>query len=88
LAVCVILLNEERITFWDMIDKFLLENKSITNRQFCEISGLDTLRASELLKKWTKQQLLEKVGTSKRKMAYSKPTTKSFGREALLGRLF
>ncbi|MBF0489368.1 MAG: putative DNA binding domain-containing protein [Candidatus Omnitrophica bacterium] len=87
-SVCVILFNEERITYWDMIDKFLSENKIITNRQFCEISGLDTLKASEIFKKLTKQQLLEKVGTSKRKMAYSKPTAKKFGRESLLGGLF
>ena len=54
----------------------------------CEISGLDTLKASEFLKRWTKQQLLEKVGKSKKKMVYRKPSTKQFGREGLLGRLF
>lgn len=87
-SVCVILFNEEKVSYWDMVDKYLAENPSISNKQFCEISGLDTLKASEFLKKWTKQQLLEKIGTCKRKMAYRKPTTRKFGREALLGRLF
>ena len=87
-SVCVILFNEEKISYWDMVEKFLTENPSISNKQFCEISGLDTLKASELLKKWTKQQLLEKVGMSKRKTAYRKPTTKQFGRMNLLGRSF
>lgn len=87
-SVCVILFNEEKISFWDMVEKFLTGNPSISNKQFCEISGLDTLKASEYLKKWTKQQLLEKVGMSKRKMAYRKPTTKQFGGSTLLGRSF
>lgn len=87
-SVCVILFNEEKVSYWDMVEKYLAENPSISNKQFCEISGLDTLKASEFLKKWTKQQLLEKIGTSKRKMAYRKPTTRKFGTEALLGRLF
>lgn len=60
----------------------------VINKRFCEISGLDTLRASELLKKWTKQKLLEKEGTSKRNMAYHKPTTKRYGRGSLLEGLF
>lgn len=87
-SVCVILLNEEKVSYWDMVEKFLTENPSISNKQFCEISGLDTLKASEFLKKWTKQQLLERVGMSKRKAAYRKPTTKQFGRANLLGRPF
>lgn len=87
-SVCVVLFNEEKTTYWDTVDKFLAENKTITNKQFCAISGLDTLKASELLKRWTKQQLLEKIGTSKRKTAYCKPTAKRFGRESLLGGLF
>ncbi|MEK7849971.1 MAG: RNA-binding domain-containing protein [Candidatus Omnitrophota bacterium] len=87
-SVCVILLNEEKVSYWDMVEKYLAENPSINNKQFREISGLDTLKASEFLKKWTKQQLLGKVGVSKKKMAYRKPTTRKFGREALLGRPF
>lgn len=85
-AVCVILFNEEKISYWDMVEKFLMVNPAISNKQFCEISGIDTLKASEYLKKWTKQQLLEKVGMSKRTTAYRKPTARQFGREVLLGR--
>lgn len=89
-SVCVILFNEEKVSYWDIVDKFLIENRTITNRQFCEISGLDTLKASELLKKWRKQQLLEKVESnkSKRMTAYAKPANKGFGRASLLGGLF
>ena len=87
-SVCVILFNEEKVSYWDMVEKYLLDNPSISNKQFCQISGLDTLKASEFLKKWTKQQLLEKIGMSKRKTAYRKPVTRKFGRETLLGGLF
>lgn len=80
--------NEEKISYWDMVEKYLTENPSISNKQFREISGLDTLKASEFLKRWTKQQLLEKVGKSKKKMVYRKPSTKQFGRQLLLGELF
>lgn len=87
-SVCVILFNEEKVSYWDIVEKYLTENPSISNKQFREISGLDTLKASEFLKRWAKQQLLEKIGMSKRKMAYRKPATRKFGREALLGRPF
>jgi len=87
-SVCVILFNEEKVSYWDMVEKYLAQNESISNKQFCEISGLDTLRASEFLKKWAKQKLLEKIGMSKRKMAYRKPATRKFGRETLLEGLF
>ncbi|HHT9106732.1 MAG TPA: RNA-binding domain-containing protein [Candidatus Wujingus californicus] len=87
-SVCVILFNEEKTSYWDIVEKYLVKNGFITNKRFCEISGLDTLRASEFLKKWTKQKFIEKEGTSKRNTAYRKPTTKRYGRTSLLGRLF
>jgi ATP-dependent DNA helicase RecG len=72
-SVCVILLNEEKIGYWDIIDKFLSQHRQVSNREFCELTGLDTLKASELLKKWTKQKLLEKTGDSKKTTSYKKP---------------
>jgi len=87
-AVCVMLFNEEKTTYWDSVEKYLLEHPAITNREFCGMVGIDTLKASELFKKWTKQQLLEKVGTSKRNRAYRKPTEKKPNQTDLLGNLF
>jgi ATP-dependent DNA helicase RecG len=87
-SVCVVLFNEERVTYWDIVDKYLREHEDITNKEFRDITGLDTLKASEFLKKWTKQQLLEKVGRSKKKTAYKKPTAKKPESSRLLGELF
>jgi len=83
-SVCVILLNEEKVRYWDIVEKYLAKHKQITNKELCSIVELDTLKASDLLKKWTKQRLLEKVGRSKRKTAYRKPFTKPQESEDLL----
>lgn len=87
-SVCVVLFNEEKVTYWNVVDKYLSEHEVITNSEFREITGLDTLKASEFLKKWTKQQLLEKIGDSKRKTAYKKPSSEKGGSSRLLGDLF
>lgn len=87
-AVSVILFNEERVSYWDIADKYLREHEVITNKEFRVITGLDTLKASEFLKKWTKQQLLEKIGGSKKKTAYKKPSAKKPEGARLLGELF
>lgn len=87
-AVQVTLFNEERINYWDIVDKYLGEHESINNEKFREITSLDTLLASEILKKWTKQQLLEKFGESKKKTFYRKPSSKKAGTQDLLEGLF
>jgi len=87
-SVCVILMNEERIKYWDVANKYLSEHFQITNKEFCDLTGLDTLKASELLKKWVKQKLLEKVGDSKKKTAYKKPVSKKAEQTNLLEGLF
>lgn len=87
-SVCVVLFNEERVSYWDIVDKYLSEHALISNKEFREITDLDTLKASEFLKKWTKQQLLEKVGTSKKKTVYKKPSAKKTESSHLLGELF
>ena len=51
-AVRVVLFNEERTTYWDMVYKYLEKKGRITNRGFRNISDLGTLEASEFLKKW------------------------------------
>ncbi|MHB0946673.1 MAG: RNA-binding domain-containing protein [Sedimentisphaerales bacterium] len=87
-SVCVVLFNEEKVSYWDIVSKYVEEKNLITNREFRDISGLETLKASELLKKWTKQGLLEKIGDSKKKTAYGKPSSKKSEIAGLLGSLF
>ncbi|MBI3306894.1 MAG: putative DNA binding domain-containing protein [Candidatus Omnitrophica bacterium] len=72
-AVRVVLYNEERISYWDSVQKYLEEKKKITNGEFRNITGLGTLEASEFLKKWVSQNLLEKKGKSKKGTYYQKP---------------
>ena len=50
----------------------------ISNSQLCTISGLDTLKASKLLKRWVDQGLLvPDTAKAKRNMVYLKPVAAS-----------
>ncbi|MFH2137725.1 MAG: RNA-binding domain-containing protein [Candidatus Omnitrophota bacterium] len=72
-SVSLILFNEERTTFWDMVSNYLEQNGTIRNEQFRHISGLGRSEASEMLKKWVSKGLLEKKGTSRKSTFYQKP---------------
>ncbi len=72
-AVRVVLFNEERTDHWDTVQNYLGQKGRVTNKEFCSITELDTLKASDLLKKWVTQGLLEKRGASKRGTYYQKP---------------
>lgn len=73
-GVTVILLNEERPTFWEQVSDWMDRNGAIGNRDLCEITGLDTLKASKLLARWVEQGLLEPTdSTGKRNRRYLKP---------------
>jgi len=73
-AVMVTLLNEERTPIWEQVSDWMDRHGPIGNRQLCAISGLDTLKASRLLKRWVEQGLLEADRTrAKRNMVYLKP---------------
>jgi len=73
-SVTVILLNEERPTFWEQVSDWLDRNGAIGNRDLCKITGLDTLKASKLLIRWVEQGLLVPTeSTGKRNRRYLKP---------------
>ena len=77
-AVTVILFNFERVSYWDAVSRYLDEHLRITNGEVRKITGIkDTLKASRLLKQWTKQKLLEEAqGVAKKSKYYHKPGVK------------
>lgn len=74
-SVQVILLNAQRIEYWDIVSQYLDRHASISNQEARKITGInDTIRMSRLLKGWVKKGLLEKrVTTSKKETIYNKP---------------
>jgi ATP-dependent DNA helicase RecG len=72
-TVMVRLLNEERPEAWEMVSAFLDKQGVIKNEDLRKITGLDTLRASRLLKSWTEKGLLTMRGTGKKHVTYHKP---------------
>lgn len=77
-SVLLILFNTERISYWDTVSKYLDKKFKITNKELRLIIGItDTLKASRLLKMWSKQGLLEEgKGLSKKLKYYHKPGVK------------
>ena len=73
-SVTVMLLNLERPTVWDEVSDWIDRNGPIANADLCRIGGMDTLKASRLLRAWVEQGLLETLADrAKRNMAYVKP---------------
>ena len=59
---------------WDEVSDWVDRNGPIANADLCRIAGIDTLKASKLLKAWVEQGLLEPLpGRAKRMTAYIKP---------------
>lgn len=72
-AVMVTMLNEERPPIWEQVSDWMDRHGPISNSQLCAMSGLDTLKASKLLKRWVDQGLLKPDETkAKRNMVYLK----------------
>lgn len=70
-SVMMALFNLERVSFWDTVSQYLDQHFRITNRDLRRITGIaDTIKASRLLKMWTKQGLLEQVKTGGTKQTY------------------
>lgn len=77
-SVVVTLLNLDRPTVWDEVSDWIDRNGALANADLCRIAGLDTLKASRLLKAWVGQNLLEPMpDRAKRNMAYTKPSQPS-----------
>lgn len=73
-SVTVTLLNLERPTVWDEVSHWIDLNGPIANRQLREITGLDTLEASRMLRNWVAQGVLIALPSASRQQAsYTKP---------------
>ena len=74
-AIVVTLLNEERPPIWEQVSDWIDRNGPINNGALCQISSLDTLKASKLLQRWVLQGLLINDDTrGKRNTVYRKPS--------------
>ncbi len=61
-TVLLVLLNLQKVEFWDTVSKYLDENYRITNKDARRITGVsDTIKMSRLLKLWVSKGLLSKV---------------------------
>lgn len=73
-SVIVTLLNLERPTVWDEVNDWIDRNGEIANADLCRIAGVDTLKASKMLKAWVEQGVLVQRPTlAKRYTVYAKP---------------
>ncbi len=69
--VAVILLNLQRVEYWDVVSKYLQDHYKITNSEAREITGIkDTLKMTRLLNKWVSQKVLIKVSGKSKKHTY------------------
>lgn len=71
-VVTVILLNEERPAVWERVSAFIDKHGAIANRDLREITSLETLQATRMLKGWVEKGLLLKEGGGKRDAKYRK----------------
>ena len=50
--------NEERPAIWEQVSDWIDRNGSISNRELRRIAGIETLKASKMLKKWVDADML------------------------------
>lgn len=73
-ALAVLLLNEMRPPIWEQVSDWMDRNGPIANADLRAIAGVDTLKASRLLKGWVGQGVLVADATrNKKDMVYRKP---------------
>lgn len=73
-SVTVMLLNLERPTVWDEVSDWIDRNGALANADLCRIAGVDTLKASKMLKAWVEQGVLvQPPALAKRYTSYVKP---------------
>lgn len=73
-SVIVTLLNMERPTVWDEVSDWIDRNGALANAELCRIAGVDTLKASKMLRSWVEQGVLVQLpDRAKRNSAYIKP---------------
>ena len=73
-SVTVTLLNLERPTVWDEVSHWIDTHGDIANRQLREITRLDTLEASRMLRTWVALGVLIALpSASRQQVRYTKP---------------
>lgn len=73
-SVIVSLLNEERPPIWEQVSNWMDRNGPLANNDLCQIAGVDTLRASKMLKRWVEQGVVQRDDSAgKRHTVYRKP---------------
>lgn len=61
-SVLLILLNLQKVEYWDTVSKYLDENYRIVNKEARSITNItDTIKMSRQLKQWVTKGLLEKI---------------------------
>jgi ATP-dependent DNA helicase RecG len=74
----------ERPTIWDEVSDWIDRNGALANADLCRIAGVDTLKASKMLKAWVEQGvLIQQSVTAKRYTSYVKPAQPPAQRELL-----
>ena len=74
-SVLVTLRNEERPPIWEQVSDWIDRNSLLSNSDLCKIAGVDTLKASKMLKRWVEQGVLIKDDSAgKRNTRYLKPS--------------
>ncbi|MCS6326321.1 MAG: hypothetical protein H8K06_04415 [Nitrospira sp.] len=75
-AISVVLFNEARPPIWEQVSGWIDRQGPLANSDLCGIAGLDTLKASKLLKRWVEQGLLvPDTSRGKRHVVYHKPVS-------------
>ncbi len=59
-SVLVTLRNEARPPIWEQVSDWIDRNGLLSNGDLCKIAGIDTLKASKMLKRWVEQGVLTK----------------------------
>ena len=81
-SVIVTLLNEERPPVWEQVSDWMDRNGPLSNGELCKIAGIDTLKASKMLKRWVEQGVLVRDDSGgKRHTVYQKSLPASLGDE-------
>jgi ATP-dependent DNA helicase RecG len=84
-GVAVTLLNEDRPPAWVEVSDWIDRNGPIANADLCQIAGVDTLKASKMLRGWVSKGLLVSLpNRSRSNTAYLKASPDG-DQEGLLG---
>lgn len=81
-SVLLVLLNLQKIEYWDTVSKYLDENYKIANEDARRITRVnDTIKMSRMLKLWVSKGLLEKVDSKFRGDVFYKKAGVSISKE-------